>query len=105
MQRAAQGCGSIVVLRENSGACPTGAQPLKPYDIEVQRLKSMKHDKGVIEISLDALVSNRPVRDEGSSSSCVRLPVEHARTMLILLKQQIAELDKLHPRSRRSGRA
>jgi hypothetical protein len=46
------------------------------------------------------------VRDDGASgSSVVRLPVEHARTLLILLKQQLAELDKLQPRSRRSGRA
>jgi hypothetical protein len=77
---------------------------LKPYDIEVQRLKSMRHDKGLIEISVDALVMTRPLRDEGSESTCLRVPVEHARTLLILLKQQIAELDKLQPRSRRSGR-
>jgi hypothetical protein len=77
---------------------------LKPYDIEVQRLRSMKHDKGLIEISIDALVMTRPARDEGSDATCLRLPVEHARTLLILLKQQIAELDKLQPRSRRSGR-
>jgi len=73
---------------------------LKPYDIEVQRLKSMRHDKGMIEISVDALVR----RDDQAPNSSLRLPVEHARTLLILLKQQIAELDKLQPRSRRSGR-
>ena len=78
---------------------------MKPYDIEVQRLKSMKHDRGLIEVNIDALVMSRPVRDDESASSCLRLPVEHARTLLILLKQQIAELDKLQPRSRRSGRA
>ncbi len=77
---------------------------MKPYDIEVQRLKSMKHDKGLIEISIDALVMSRVVRDDASATSCLRLPVEHARTLLILLKQQFAELDKLQPRSRRSGR-
>jgi hypothetical protein len=78
---------------------------MKPYDIEVQRLKSMKHDKGLIEISIDALVMSRQVRDDGATSSCLRLPVEHARTLQILLKQQFAELDKTQPRSRRSGRA
>jgi hypothetical protein len=82
----------------------TGRQRVKPYDIEVQRLKSMKHDKGLIEISLDASVMSRPMRDEASATSCLRMPVEHARTLLILLKQQLAELDKLQPRSRRSGR-
>jgi hypothetical protein len=78
---------------------------VKPYDIEVQRLKSMKHNKGLIEVDIDALVMSRPVRDDQSASTCLRLPVEHARTLLILLKQQLGELDKLQPRSRRSGRA
>jgi hypothetical protein len=78
---------------------------LKPYDIEVQRLKSMRHDKGLIEINIDALVATRPLRDDQTASSCLRLPVDHARTLLLLLKQQFAELDKLQPRSRRSGRA
>ena len=77
---------------------------MKPYDIEVLRLKSMKHDKGQIEVNVDASVMSRPVRDDQSGDSCLRLPVEHARTLLILLKQQLAELDKLQPRSRRSGR-
>ncbi|MBK6471873.1 MAG: hypothetical protein IPF94_14455 [Betaproteobacteria bacterium] len=77
---------------------------MKAYDIEVQRLKSMKHDKGLIEVDIDALVMTRSVRDDASGVTCLRLPVEHARTLLILLKQQFAELDKLQPRSRRSGR-
>ena len=29
---------------------------MKAYDIEVQRLKSMRHDKGLIEVDIDALV-------------------------------------------------
>lgn len=77
---------------------------MKTYDIEVQRLKSMKHDKGLIEIGVDALVLPRAARDEGMPSSSLRLPVEHARSLLVLLKQQLTELDKLQPRSRRSGR-
>ena len=78
---------------------------MKTYDIEVQRLKSIKHDKGLIELGIDALVLPRSARDDASSGSCLRLPVEHARSLLILLRQQFAELDKLQPRSRRSGRA
>lgn len=77
---------------------------MKPYDIEVQRLKSLRHDKGQFEIDIDALVSPRATREGASSGSCLRLSVEHARTLQILLKQQFAELDKLQPRSRRSGR-
>lgn len=78
---------------------------MKPYDIDVQRLNSMRHDKGLIEVSMDAMVMARPLRDDQAAGSCLRLPVEHARTLLILLRQQLAELDKLQPRSRRSGRA
>jgi hypothetical protein len=78
---------------------------VKTYDIEVQRLKALKHDKGLIDIAVDALVLNRPPRGEGAESSSLRIPVEHARTLMLLLKQQFAELDKLQPRSRRSGRA
>jgi len=79
---------------------------VKPYDIEVQRLKSVKHDKGLIELRMDAsVVARKAGADEESPSTCLNLPVEHARTLLLLLKQQLAELDKLQPRSRRSGRA
>lgn len=77
---------------------------MKTYDIEVQRLKSARHDKGMIELGLDVEVRPRAPRDE-MSESCLRLPVEHARSLLILLRQQIAEVDKLQPRSRRSGRS
>jgi hypothetical protein len=77
---------------------------MKTYDMEVQRLKSAKHDRGLIELGLDILVLPRAVRDDESASSSLRLPVEHARTLVMLLKQQLAELDKLQPRSRRSGR-
>jgi hypothetical protein len=82
-----------------------GEQDVKPYDIEVQRLKSMKHDKGLIEVDVDALVMTRKLREDEVGSTCLRIPVDHARTLMLLLKQQFAALDKLHPRSRRSGRA
>ena len=87
-------------------AKPLPEPDLKTYDIEVQRLRSIRHDKGLIELGLDALVMPRQARDdgEGSPASCIRLPVDHARSLLLLLKQQIADLDKLQPRSRRSGR-
>jgi hypothetical protein len=78
---------------------------VKIYDIEVQRLKSSRHDKGVIELGVDISVSPRPLRDDEPAISSLRLPVEHARSLLILLRQQLAEVDKSQPRSRRSGRS
>jgi hypothetical protein len=85
-------------------ATPNPGDRVKTYDIEVQRLKSLRHDRGLIELGIDALVLPRPARDEHSAASCLRLSVEDARSLLMLLKQQFAELDKLQPRSRRSGR-
>ena len=78
---------------------------MKTYEIEVQRLKSMRHDKGLIEFGIEALVLPRSPRDDGAGASCLRLPVDQARALLVLLKQQFTELDKLQPRSRRSGRS
>lgn len=78
---------------------------MKPYDIEVQRLKSLRHDKGMLELRLDAQVVARSLRDDEAPASCLRISVEDARTLQILIKQSLGELDKLQPRSRRSGRA
>lgn len=77
---------------------------MKTYDIEIQRLKSASHRNGLIELGVEVLVQPRPARDGQSVVSCLSLPVDDARTLLILLKQQLTELDKLQPRSRRSGR-
>ncbi|WP_374590370.1 hypothetical protein [Aquabacterium sp.] len=77
---------------------------MKTYDIEIQRLKSARHFKGLIELGVDVLVQPRSARDDDGVTSCLSLPVDDARTLLILLRQQLAELDKLQPRSRRSGR-
>jgi hypothetical protein len=78
---------------------------VKTFDIEVQRIKSLKHDRGLIELGIDVLVLPRAAREDQAQSSCLRLPVDQARSLLMLLKQQLTELDKLQPRSRRSGRA
>jgi hypothetical protein len=45
------------------------------------------------------------VRNDTPPTSSLRLSVADARTLLLLLKQQLAELEKLQPRSRRSGRS
>ena len=78
---------------------------MKTYDIEVQRIRSVKHDRGMLELGTDVLIAPRAARGDDADASLLRLPVEHARTLLILLRQQLAELDKLQPRSRRSGRS
>ena len=74
---------------------------MKTYDIEVQRLKSIKHDKGLVELGIDAGVLPRPGRDDNAAASCLRLTVDQARALMVLLKQQLAELDKRKARSQR----
>ena len=76
---------------------------MKTHDIELQRIKAVRHDKGLIEVGVDALVQARPAKDE-RVTSILSIEVDDARTLIMLLKQQITELDKLNPRSRRSGR-
>ncbi len=93
------------VAWDNAGTPGETSEPVKTYDIEVQRLKALKHDRGLIELHIDALVLARPAREDAASSSTLSLSVDQARALLLLLKQQVAELDKLNPRSRRSGRA
>jgi len=75
---------------------------MKTYNIEMQKLKSVKHDKGLIEVGLEVLVLPQAAKDTDGVTSCFSLSVDDARTLM--LKQQITELDKLNPRSRRSGR-
>ncbi|MGC4060773.1 MAG: hypothetical protein QM749_07960 [Aquabacterium sp.] len=78
---------------------------MKTYDIEIQRLKSASHYKGLIELGVDVLVQPRAGREGQSTvTSGLSIAVDDARTLVLLLKQQLAELDKLQPRSRRSGR-
>jgi hypothetical protein len=77
---------------------------VKTYDVDVLRIKSIRHDKGLIELGLDLSVQTQTARGQDEPQSRLQLPVEQARTLLVLLKQQFAELDRLQPRSRRSGR-
>ncbi len=74
---------------------------MKTYDIDIQRFKAMGHDKGLIELRIDAQVQAQPQRDEGASSSRVQMSVDNARALLLLLKKQLADLDKTKARSQR----
>ena len=42
---------------------------MKTYDIELQRLKSVRHDKGLIELGVDVLVQPRTARDDQGVTS------------------------------------
>jgi hypothetical protein len=78
---------------------------MKTYQIEIQRLKAITHDKGSLDLRVDALVlPSARARDddhEATPGSVISLNEKDARSLLILLKAQLAELDKKKARSQR----
>lgn len=67
---------------------------MKTYRIELQHLKSLTHDKGLIEVSMDALVLPATARGEQEPTTCLSLSERDARSLLLLLKQHFAEAEK-----------
>jgi len=78
---------------------------LKTYPIKVQRLKSPQYDHGIIEMGIDAMALPRLSRADAATRGSVYVPVDHTCSLLMLLKQRQAALDKPNSRSQRSGRA
>ncbi len=77
---------------------------MKTYQIEIQRLKSITHDHGRLDLRVDALVlpSPKPRGDEEAApSTTISLSEKEARSLLILLKAQLAELEPRKGRSQR----
>lgn len=75
---------------------------MKTYHIEVQRLKAMSSQHGMIEAQVDASVMPAsPSRDEESPSTLLRMTEANARVLQALLKTQLAEIDKRKARSQR----
>lgn len=78
---------------------------MKPYTIELQRIKAMSNSHGLVHVRADAavqLVASRRSADEDDPSPSTVLSMDEAtaRVFLLLLKQQIAEFDKRKPKSR-----
>jgi hypothetical protein len=74
---------------------------MKTHQIEVQRVKALTEAHGLVNVKVDALVQALALRDEGTSSSVLSMSVDSARTLLLLLKAQLAEVDKRKGRSQR----
>lgn len=81
-------------------ACRT----MKTHTIELQRIKSMSNSHGLVRARVDAAVQTAQPRDDDSShelSSTLVLTVENARVLVLLLKQQLADVDGKKARSQR----
>ena len=74
---------------------------MKTYQIEVQRIKAMANSNGLVQAKIDALVLPLPARNEGESSTIISFSEENARVLMLLLKQQLAEVDGRKARSQR----
>ena len=76
---------------------------MKTFNIELQRIKAMSNDCGLVQARVDATVQTTPSRgdEEGQPSSTLSLSVENARVLLLLLKAQLAEVDSRKARSQR----
>lgn len=75
---------------------------MKTYRIELQRVKSMAHNGGMIEIQIDAAVQPAPAAADGRESATrLALTEETARVLQTLLKAQLIELDRRKGRSQR----
>ena len=74
---------------------------MKTWNIEVQRVKAMNNANGLIRMQVDALVQPSAARDEGTPTTVLSISEADARTLLLLLKAQIAEFDSRKAKSRR----
>lgn len=78
---------------------------MKTYAIELQRIKAMTEQHGLVLAKVDAQVqpaARRGDDDDGSPASTVlSLTVENARVLFLLLKKQLAEVDGRKARSQR----
>jgi len=74
---------------------------MKTHSVELQRIKAIGASHGMVNVRVDALVQPIAPRDGGEPTSIVSLSVENARVLMLLLKQQIAELEPRKGKSQR----
>lgn len=74
---------------------------MKTHHIELQKLKAASQGNGLVEFAIDAQVAPRPRDDEHLPTSVLSMSEANARVLLVLLKAQLAEIDKRKARSQR----
>jgi hypothetical protein len=78
---------------------------MKTYRIELQRIKAMTEQHGLVLVKVDAQVQPLAAKDDdataASPSSLLSLSVDDARVLLLLLKKQLTEVDGRKARSQR----
>jgi len=67
----------------------------------MQRVRAMTNGNGLVEAQIDALVLPSNTPEGRTPSTRLSMSEETARVFFLLLKQQLAELDKRKGRSQR----
>jgi hypothetical protein len=78
---------------------------MKTYSIELQRVKGMSNDHGLIKTRIDAVVQpltprRNPDDEDVEPLTVLSMNEDNARVLLSLLKAQLVEFDKRKARSR-----
>jgi hypothetical protein len=81
-------------LRYAAGIDAAAERALKTYDIELQRVKSMRQGGGLVETDIDALLLPNTTPDGKAPTTTLRMSEANARVLYALLKTQLAEFDR-----------
>jgi hypothetical protein len=74
---------------------------MKTHDIEIQKIKAMTQGNGLVEAKIDAQVTNTRASGDEAPTSTLRMTEANARTLVLLLREQLAAIDKRKARSQR----
>ena len=72
----------------------------RTHRIELQRLRAMASAGDTVEARVDASIAERTGREDGATASLLVMSEETARALFLLLKTQLAELDRRRERDR-----
>jgi hypothetical protein len=79
--------------------------PLKTFNIELQRIKALSNNNGLVYAQIDALITPTNMaaaQAEGKTpTTWLSMTEDNARVLQQLLKAQLSELDKRKGRSQR----
>lgn len=77
---------------------------MKTYAIELQRIKALTEQHGLVLAKVDATILPQARRDDddgGHPSTVLSMSVENARILYLLLKKQLTDVDGRKARSQR----
>ena len=74
---------------------------MKTYQIELQRVRGMSSSAGLVEAQIDAQVTLVARPSDDSPTTLLSMTEDTARVLQLLLKAQLAELDRRKARSQR----